>query len=709
MTRSQSQNVPSQAYSPLHVEIVQRLINPIPPYLTGNVGLKSWFQPQAHVFPSNAGSSSSVTANTLEGDPCRPLPRTFIGQTTAPADIPSSHVRRPQESPLKVRKTRENLRQCTKQTNAIDASPTAPFVTNVPSVSNDENQRIQQAVTIHPKSPVDKIVVMPSVPSARPSLNLGRTRTDFAVEDAALPRASAETTRPAPSLQRKKSVHRRVISKVKEGILTRSRSTLKFPGRESSASRQPSTQSTAEPRVSFEGYPASDPSPNLVVTVTAPVNPALQASGSPSPENTPRPARRHARPPSPVNQKSNVAIPQPPLAPMHIRLRLLPDIQSLDVNEESVIWVAVEAEATTTSPTADRQIGEIRKLKLSVRPETGVLLDVVGQRTISSLSAGQRLEMFLKVNILRKQNLSCSQSTTKLMDTLTAELERELGYGSTALFTVTARYRHSLLPEDTILMVRHHCKIRRPNRDSMWSLPGDEAPTDGVTYNGQKHLIDFLIRNNPPDVALSAIREYVDPSDLDHEHVLNLQRSGADCSSSARRHSRSISRPTTIHATSSTSTFSTGLSTPQSFPSSSPLVPSSNLRCLSATSSCASPQHTGPSSVWPPAQPLPSSPSPISYTARSDAATTQAILMPPSDPDEARQIWRHMRNHSRSISTQHRNSAESIERLTAADENVAGMRRQALMNKRSVGADTLKEWSWQQRQGIGMATQSGLE
>ncbi|KAJ9631786.1 hypothetical protein H2203_000186 [Taxawa tesnikishii (nom. ined.)] len=182
---------------------------------------------------------------------------------------------------------------------------------------------------------------------------------------------------------------------------------------------------------------------------------------------------------------------------MHIRLRLLPDIQSLDVNEESVIWVAVEAEATTTSPTADRQIGEIRKLKLSVRPETGVLLDVVGQRTISSLSAGQRLEMFLKVNILRKQNLSCSQSTTKLMDTLTAELERELGYGSTALFTVTARYRHSLLPEDTILMVRHHCKIRRPNRDSMWSLPGDEAPTDGVTYNGQKHLIDFLIRNNP--------------------------------------------------------------------------------------------------------------------------------------------------------------------------------------------------------------------
>jgi hypothetical protein len=89
--------------------------------------------------------------------------------------------------------------------------------------------------------------------------------------------------------------------------------------------------------------------------------------------------------------------------------------------------------------------------------------------------------------------------------------------------------------------------------------------------------------------------------------------------------------------------------------------------------------------------------------------------------DEARRIWRHMRRNSRTTSgvssasdassragsgarqqeqqLQQRGSQESIvDRMAAADTRINEIRLKAIHNKRSVGAETLRDFSMMQQQ-----------
>ncbi|TKA40017.1 hypothetical protein B0A54_08805 [Friedmanniomyces endolithicus] len=62
--------------------------------------------------------------------------------------------------------------------------------------------------------------------------------------------------------------------------------------------------------------------------------------------------------------------------------------------------------------------------------------------------------------------------------------------------------------------------------------------------------------------------------------------------------------------------------------------------------------------------------------------------------DEARRLWRHIRHSSLSADELLEMAPQGLEHLEAGDETLRELRRRALANKRSVGAETLKGWKW---------------
>jgi len=120
----------------------------------------------------------------------------------------------------------------------------------------------------------------------------------------------------------------------------------------------------------------------------------------------------------------------------------------------------------------------------------------------------------------------------------------------------------------------------------------------------------------------------------------------------------------------------------------------------------------------------PSTPTPEEGSANINSETHSAHGQRPDSlviQDEARRIWRHMRRNSRTTSgisvvsdasshvgyevrqqeqqIQRRGSQESIvDRMAAADIRINEIRLKAIQNKRSVGAETLRDFSMMQQQ-----------
>ena len=74
---------------------------------------------------------------------------------------------------------------------------------------------------------------------------------------------------------------------------------------------------------------------------------------------------------------------------------------------------------------------------------------------------------------------------------------------------------------------------------------------------------------------------------------------------------------------------------------------------------------------------------------------------PPSDSpasrDTARQLWRHIRRTSLSTKQLEDLAPERLQVLEAGDAALRDLRRRALANKRSVGAETLRAWRWDEQ------------
>lgn len=310
----------------------------------------------------------------------------------------------------------------------------------------------------------------------------------------------------------------------------------------------------------------------------------------------------------------------------------------------------------------------------------------------ATLHPGQCTTLFAKVRIPSIE-LEHSEDPASL-ESLLSELHHTLGAVRSELFKADVRYKHTLLPRTTELRTEQACEIIRTNRDSQWGMSRGEEVKDSVKVEIEK--AKFAARNYPPDVASrilhkkfgkfwsgndgpSVLHRLREELEFQQRVSMEVSKSVAQSSTSATQHRDSKStRRATLHFadTEALQVYNTAPSTPT------PEEGNTNI----AMSNDEHHSDHGP---------------------RPDSLVIQ---------DEARRIWRHMRRNSRTTSgvssvsdasshagsgarqqdqqLQRRGSQESIvDRMAAADTRINEIRLKAIQNKRSVGAETLRDFS----------------
>lgn len=285
-----------------------------------------------------------------------------------------------QGSPLKVRKTRENLRQVITQSQETKTNSTPV----VPGNSGFENTRPLRS---EDHRPLTHHSTMDTLSLSSPAYSV------MHVENS---RGSAVTQ----PVARRQSVRKRVVSRMKEGLLSRSKSISKvsFPDQADALNRS-ETLSARGGEVKFTGGgshhvrnqsaqtlpallggtsgtvedlpPSSQEEQNLIPLSRTPelddasqvqevmpdISPRSQhsiqesrpsritppLSCSPSPEQTPRPARRPTR----LIEEAEVSH-RPEI--LHVALTIVPAVAAVDINDDANTWVKIEAEAKIDTP-----------------------------------------------------------------------------------------------------------------------------------------------------------------------------------------------------------------------------------------------------------------------------------------------------------------------------------------------------------------------
>jgi hypothetical protein len=344
------------------------------------------------MFASTSASMSSITATAQ-------LSHTNTSLTSSPGQnrhsigSPDSNLsNRTSGSPLKVRKTRENLR-----TGFIN-DPASIDGHSVPDLAHGKYPNAHPLREIQNKLPDE--ATRPPSRNTRFSWESNSIHLATVIEQSPTKRTSLQSDKNEPrfdsSLSRKLSVRKRVVSKVKEGLLSRSKSSTKVPVRvyeDVAASRSASEhegfaqgtisdgfQDMKEEHTIASQFLALDSvqsfvSPELPVQDLAPIldispppdlssksilprsdgsypSPSQEASPSPSPEKTPRPGRITRSSEPRLDNTSN------PLSMLHINLSVTPAWETLDLADEATIWAMIKAEASVTSdlPTNGTQL-----------------------------------------------------------------------------------------------------------------------------------------------------------------------------------------------------------------------------------------------------------------------------------------------------------------------------------------------------------------
>jgi len=350
-------------------------------YAPGIVGFKGWLSPQARIFPTSTVSQDADSRASLDFGPDNATPSRYTN------DVPDRSAMQKRDYPLRVRKTRENLRQVDQSTLHSSTSVIRDFS------PKSSNQRSTRTWNDHPLNS-DNASAGGSKPS-RSSMGGNRyeSQNSFSAENqpSSGPSPAADNMSPQPELerqvQRRKSVRKRVVSRMKEGIMNRSRSTTRVMSRvqsglsidhntseakeqENRALQRQTEDTTRTPR---SGSPVSldsdiiEPAECRVLTSRAsdamcpprttgeghlsrrddPVQPPAP-SCSPSPDKTPRPARRREHMAEEFTCKATHSIPNT----LQIQLSTTTSLEAIDVTESKTVWVMVQAKAVVPDAVA---------------------------------------------------------------------------------------------------------------------------------------------------------------------------------------------------------------------------------------------------------------------------------------------------------------------------------------------------------------------
>lgn len=588
-------------------------------------------------------------------------------------------------------------------------------------------------------------------------------------------------------IQRQKSVSRRVISKFKEGIASRSKSSMSIrpadsenslaqrlsgrrkqsndierraqsfelsrdsidsvkdvtsgsldtPVRIDQRSFTDSTMSTSEvpedlgdsPLIKTTQFEAS-----YLGTTTPSVSSRHQRS-SPTPlisdQPTPRPLRKSLPPVSSEPEPEDAFV--VPCVDLEVAL----DCTTIDVHSKRDVWVAmkakVRAKETRLGPHTERgyaeagdsrgptepsasvsrvnathscnkpPLGSITSLRLCYKPVEGCRIrEVIGQKYTKDLILGQECELYVKIRVPRIHIRDGTADSDQ--GSLFAELESIVGTLETDIMHVEARYRHSLLPTHNVVTVRHACKVKRPKTESRWSLIGS-AEAVGSPNDVHAQLGHYIVAQYPAALAKELLEQYLG-SDLNESAGVLAIRKSLDQLSGAQETIQDDVNPSVVVTDIDLDVASPGklLSDQYSTAPSTPIdIDDSNRQVQQPPNNDENrqPSSTSLLPLTTSAPPLISAPK--TTTALTTAASSSLLTSPESDDlqnsesqDSARKLWRHIRRTSLSAKQLEEMTPERLQHLEAGDETLKERRRKALANKRSIGAETLKGWKWEE-------------
>lgn len=445
----------------------------------------------------------------------------------------------------------------------------------------------------------------------------------------------------------------------------------------------------------------------------------------PRPDVTSVASTREQFPQSSINK-------QPPSP--RVELSIKPEVTALDVNDTADIWVAVDARAPAQSPAefvvegAAPDIvdtnntmaalgytaiaGDVFDVSFGVRMEDGcVLKEVLGQERQASFTQGGTVSIFLRVRVPplpRPTSRHGDNKHDKGADLQTAlkDVDHVLGETRTAVCTVFATYHGSSQPHAEAIVVEQTLSIRRPNSESIWSVPA-VPPWDvdpAVVKAELRRCLESQVREMcSPQEALQALsRIFGDKGRAcvfcsDHlcsthhgfpqeaaisDHTFVASGLGPNLRPSSSPHLGQFPREieNTLKNDESASTTAGVLSQTD--------VTRETSRLL-MTDSCRN--STGPSTGFETSHPRAHAAEPIDHPQESTGPSPNRNAPTSAPHDRARQIWRHMRRDSRGH--QKLTGRSSLEKVIGGDEQARHIRDVAIRNQRSVGADTLRSLS----------------
>lgn len=342
-----------------------------------------------------------------------------------------------------------------------------------------------------------------------------------------------------------------------------------------------------------------------------------------------------------------------------------------------------------------RPMGIISSLRMCYKPKQGCrILEVLGQKALKDLRLGQRCSLFLKVRVPRidiSRPTALDEATET--DSLFAELESMVGTLETMLVHVEARYRHSMLPSESVVTMRQACSIRRPKSESRWSTVGREGDASKPELV-HIALAQFLTIQYPPARALRMINRWVTQDSGSRFDALQQIRkdlqlqinssNGLNAGSTSTLHDSE--KPSVVITDIDSEPYITMSSTSETAETSIRIPSTSTSGSLSPTSSTAAARTISAAKTT---------------TAITIADTSLADQSLDEGEDSARQLWRHIRHHSLSAKQLAEMTPTKLQQLEDCDDRIKALRHKALTNKRSVGAETLKAWKWEEKTSDG--------
>jgi len=702
-----------------------------------------------------SGASATLGLRPWQTSPFAAPPFRALSPSSKPAlnqQRDHSACRHP-DTPLRVRKTRENLKH---EATLADIPP--PCLHIIPHVNGPEDSNATKPTdhgfTQHANP------LQPSPKSAYSRTSTQACASSLCSLPTHLPEdfPSVPVTTPILSprmMQRHKSVSRRMLSKVKQGISNRAKGSPSIRPIESDISlmrrlsgRRKCSDEVERRAQSFEtnrdgvGSVPEDElhhgSGNLrsrqrsLTTSTistggllgndsgiAPViHPSQCGTVDDSPwqsfdkshEQTPRPISK-VLPPLQNAEEASLQCRIP-----FVELTVSTDYDDIDSGVEKGVWIAIEARVSTrpcilsasgfesTDESCDMSctegeniLGTITSLRLCFKPADGcIIVNLVGQKALKNLVIGQSCSLFVMVQVPKVRPATTAYAEDD-QASLFADLESIVGVLETELLHVEARYRHSMLPSSNVVAIRDVAKVRRPKLDSRWSL---SRPCSDIQTAEQVHtkLAIHIADHYPCERVLRLIDRYLSAEAVQEEPVRQIRQSIAEelngrqesGSTFTKRHINPSVVVTDIdHYTETTSAalsenFSTASSTLVEDKSPALVVPVRHLvgvrsASLAALTNLAPPSH-------------------VAGLKSSPSATHAPVETPVDGEDDARKLWRHMRRSSMSAQRlAELADSDKLEQLSVSDEIMRELRQKALANKRSVGAETLKGWKWDER------------